>query len=42
VNASNNELWFGGGVAGAIYKAGGHRLDDYCKKWLRDQKVDKL
>lgn len=32
VNAANNEMWMGGGVAGAIKKAGGREIEDEAVK----------
>jgi O-acetyl-ADP-ribose deacetylase (regulator of RNase III) len=31
VNAANEDLWLGGGVAGAIRTAGGHDIQRECK-----------
>ena len=30
VNAANNHLWMGAGVAGAIKRKGGDIIDDFC------------
>ena len=35
VNAANNHLWMGGGVAGALLEAGGGAIQDECDEYVR-------
>lgn len=35
VNAANNDLWLGGGVAGAIRKIGGEEISRECQNYVR-------
>lgn len=37
VNAANNELWMGAGVAGAIRKKGGDSIQEECNKLVRER-----
>ena len=36
VNPANENLWLGGGVAGAISSAGGTRIQDECDEFIRE------
>src|SRR4030042_492081 len=36
VNAANEQLAHGGGVAGAIVRAGGREIQDESRQWIRE------
>jgi O-acetyl-ADP-ribose deacetylase (regulator of RNase III) len=37
VNAANDELWLGGGVAGAIRRKGGEKIQDECRRIVKER-----
>ena len=42
VNAANENLTLGGGVAGVIRDRGGHIIQEECNKWLRSYRITSI